>query len=68
MSAKWLIYRKKGITEMRPYIPGEPLDNISVSEQDNPEKDGGMIARNPSNHNDKWFVAQKYFDDNYITV
>ena len=40
-------YRRKGIIELRPYIFGEDLTGISVSAQDNPETDMGMIARNP---------------------
>jgi len=25
----------------------------------------GMIARNPENHKDQWYVARKYFEDNF---
>jgi len=62
-------YQRKGLSEMRPYIQGEDLTGISVSEPDkNNLHLGGMIARNPKNHDDKWFVAQKYFDDNLEPV
>lgn len=57
-------FRKKGITEMRPYVPGEDLTGVSVSEQDTP-KEGDMIARNGANHADQWLVAKEYFDANY---
>ncbi len=57
-------YRKKGLAEMRPYIDGEDLTGISVSEGDDPNA-GGMIARNPSNHDDQWFVAMAYFWANF---
>lgn len=50
---------------MRPYIPGEDLTGISVWEGDVPEP-GGMIAVNPKDPNDKWYVAKKYFEENYI--
>lgn len=50
---------------MRPYVLGEDLTNISVSSVDDPENDGGMIARNPQNHEDQWYVARKYFEDNF---
>jgi hypothetical protein len=50
---------------MRPYIKGEDLSNISVSKEDNPERDMGMISRNPKNHADQWYVAKKYFEDNF---
>ena len=39
-------YRRTNIAEMRPYVKGEDLTGISVSEQDDPETDMGMIARN----------------------
>lgn len=69
----WKKYRRTGLSEMRPYVPGEDLAHISVSEPDqatiaaaiaagtNP---GGMVARNPDNHEDQWYVAQEYFDKN----
>lgn len=56
-------YRRKGLSEMRPYVKGEDLTGISVSATDNPETDMGMIARNPKNHADKWYVARSYFED-----
>lgn len=39
---------------------------ISIAEADKalPTLEGGMIARNPKNHDDKWYVAKKYFEDN----
>jgi hypothetical protein len=58
-------YRRKGLAEMRPYVPGEDLSGVSVSEADDPPNDLGMIARNPKNHADKWYVAKKYFEDNF---
>jgi hypothetical protein len=30
-----------------------------------PPKAGDMIARNPKNHADQWFVEAKYFADNF---
>jgi len=60
-------YRRKGLSEMRPYVVGESLEGISVSDQDTPEE-GGMIARNPKNHADQWYVAKRYFEDNLEEV
>jgi len=60
----WEQYKRKGLSEMRPYVKGEDLTNISVSAEDNPENDMGMIARNPDNHDDQWYVAREYFDKN----
>jgi hypothetical protein len=57
-------YRKTAVQPMRPYEPGEDLTGISVSEEDTPEK-GGMIAVNPKNPNDQWYVAKDFFESNY---
>jgi hypothetical protein len=62
----WKKYIRVGITEMRPYISMEDLVNISLSDADDPESDMGMVARNPQNHKDQWYVARKYFDNNFI--
>lgn len=61
-------YRRKQIAELRPYVSGESLESVSISEVDikaGSPKVGDMIARNPKNHEDKWLVAQKYFEDNF---
>jgi len=58
-------YRRKGVTEMRPYIKGEDLSKISVNKEDNPDRDMGMIARNPANSKDQWYVSRRYFEDNF---
>ena len=61
------MYRKKHLQPMRPYAVGEDLSGISVSEDETPE-DGGMIAINPNNPDDKWYVAKQFFEDNYELV
>lgn len=66
--SKFKKYRRTNIAEMRPYIKGEDLSGISVSEVDNPKTDMGMIARNPNNHKDKWYVARKYFEENFELI
>lgn len=64
-------YRRKQIAELRPYVYGESMEDISVSTADrengSPEE-GDMIARNPKNHADQWLVAAKYFTDNFEPV
>lgn len=62
--SEWKQYKRKGLSEMRPYVLGEDLTGISVSPEDDPPNDRGMIARNPKNHADKWYVARKYFEEN----
>lgn len=60
-------YRKKSVQLMRPYIVGEDMTGVSVSEQDTLE-DGGMIAMNRDNPKDVWYVAKDFFNDNYEEV
>ncbi len=61
-------YKRKGFSEMRPYVKDEDLSLISVAEVDNPETDMGMVARNPENHKDQWYVAREYFENNLEPV
>lgn len=65
---EWSQYKRKGLSEMRPYVLGEDLTNISVSLEDSPETDMGMVARNPQNHDDQWYVARAYFEENLEPV
>lgn len=65
--SEWKQYRKTATQEMRPYVPGEDLSGISVSEEDTSEE-GGMIARNAKNHDDHWYVAKQFALDNYELV
>jgi hypothetical protein len=63
----WKKYKRKGLSEMRPYVEGEELSRVSISAADRDNgspKIGDMIARNPVNHDDQWLVAKKYFEDN----
>jgi hypothetical protein len=75
MEAPWSFYRRKGFSEigfseMRPYVPGEDMAGISISEADKalPTLVGGMIARNPANYADQWYVAKDYFEANFERV
>lgn len=58
------LYCKTALQPMRPYETGEDLTGVSVNAEDTPEP-GGMIAWNPANPNDKWYVGKKFFADNY---
>ena len=64
----WKSYRRKEILEMRPYVPGETLRGVIVSNYVRPQTDGGMIARNPSNPNELWYMSKKYFEENFELV
>lgn len=64
-------YLRKQVAELRPYVPGEPMEGISVSPEDalaGSPKVGDMIARNTKNHADQWLVAAQYFSDNFEAV
>jgi len=73
LTPPWAYYRRTGLSEMRPYVPKEPLATISVSAPDmdtitraltEGRDPGGYVARNPKNHADQWYVAQAYFNEN----
>lgn len=58
-------YRRKRITEMRPYVPGENMELIGIGEEarrSGSPKLGDMIARDPINHFDQWLVHKEFFD------
>lgn len=57
-------YRRAGVTQMRPYVPGEVLVDASISKPDaeaGSPKEGDFIARNPANHADRWLVSAAFF-------
>lgn len=58
------LYRRKGTLPMRPYVPGESLDGISVGEGVTPAA-GGMIAHDPANPADQWYMTAEYFAAHY---
>lgn len=60
--------RKSKPAEMRPYVDGEDMTGISVSQEDRKNWNNvepGFISRNPDNHNDQWYVAKKWAEDNF---
>jgi hypothetical protein len=70
-------YRRKQIAELRDLQPTEDkhllIENgVSVSKEDlmldEEEFRKGKVARNPKNHNDEWYVARKYFEDNFEEI
>ena len=75
--SEWKKYRRTNTTEMRPWVEddinriADPLHGgISVSPEDLREFEDhnavhGMIARNPDNHADQWYVARAYFEKNF---
>lgn len=70
-SGRFSRYRRKGLTEARPYRPGEDIAGISISETDRTAgspRQGDWIARNPDNHADQWLVAAAYWDGKFDLV
>lgn len=64
-------YRRRQSAELRPYVAGESLDGISltdVNRQEGSPKAGDMIARNPKDPRDQWLVSAAYFAENYDPV
>jgi hypothetical protein len=78
----WKQYRRKGFVEARPCNKGDVVSEteISISEVDKIAcfrfsedvwvclVDGGMIARNPDNPKDQWYINPEYFKKNYEEV
>lgn len=62
---EWRRFVRRGYSLMRLYRKGEDLTNVSVSKEDDPINDMGMIACNPDNPKDQWYVARAYFDKNF---
>jgi len=67
-------YRRTGLSEMIAFkdFVGNDMSLVSISDADKQlttnEFMEGYVARNPKNHNDMWYVAKKYFDDNLKEV
>ena len=59
-------YIKQTLQPMRPYIDGEDLasQGVSVWDGDIPEV-GGMVAINPKDPTDMWYVSKEFFEHNY---
>jgi hypothetical protein len=64
-------YTRKAYAELRPYIVGEDVTGISISDFDKKRgspQAGDYIARNPQNHSDQWLVSAAYFAANHFEV
>lgn len=73
-------YTRTNIAKMRNVRPDETKKSImnisqsgiSVSSPDQNLSEEeflkGKIARNPENHDDKWYIAKNYFDNNFTEL
>lgn len=71
MMSEFRQYRRKQIAELRPWVDGDDMSRVSLTEADKEAgspRPGDMIARNPKNHDDQWLVAAAYFADNFEEV
>lgn len=71
MEEEYKKYVRKGHTEAVEWTKGMDMSNVSISAADKEvgsPKTGDMIARNPLNHNDKWLIAKKYFQENLVEL
>ena len=57
-------YKKNNVQPMRPYEVGEDMTNINVDETTIPAL-GGMIAIDPQNLSDRWYISPEFFAANY---
>lgn len=70
-AAEFKQYRKKALGEARPYVPGEDLTGITVSDVDvakGSPKEGDMIMRQPHDHTDQWLIEGEQFKTTYDPV
>lgn len=70
-------YRRSNLAEIRDLRMGESkedleLNMVSISSEDDKlpinEFLQGKVARNPKNIKDQWYIAKKYFDENFVPV
>jgi len=60
----WKTYSTTQITEVRPYIPGEDMTNIEVSQADmdnGSPLQGDMIGRDPNKPGREWVIGGAFF-------
>lgn len=56
---------------MRPYIAGEDVTGISISDADRNNgspKEGDMICRNPDDPKDMWLIAENWFKEHFDPI
>lgn len=62
-------YVRTGSIEARPFVADDWRNkriSISATDRENPNGLlGGMVARNPDNHDDQWYIAPEYFAKHY---
>ena len=64
-------FRRKQIAELADWTPGFDMAGVSVSDADKAAgspKAGDKVARNPTNHSDRWLVAADYFATNFESI
>lgn len=62
------LYQRKGLIAAEPWTPETSMERVSLSPADRDAghpKVGGMIAQNPANPADRWYIAPDYFTSHY---
>ena len=72
MDNRFSLFVKKTPQPLRPIEEGETeetlrADGVSVWDGDVVEM-GGMVAVNPKDPADMWYVAKKFFEDSYVPL
>ena len=62
---QYTLHRKATTQPLRSYVPGEDLTGVTVGANDSPAP-GGMIACNPANPADKWYLSAEFVRDSYV--
>jgi len=57
-------YIKQTLQPMDKWTPKYDMTGVSVWDGDTPEI-GGMVAQNPKDATDRWYVAKAFFEENY---
>src|SRR5690554_2261658 len=68
MAHEYKQYRRKQIAELADWSPDTDMTGVSISDADlknGSPKAGDKISRYPKNHQDRWLVANDYFNDNF---
>lgn len=68
--SNFIKHRRTNLAELMPYTgDSKELDNVEISTVDKDHGlEGGWIARNPKNHEDKWFIAAEYYKNNFASI
>ena len=59
---------KKAVQPMEPWTEETDMTGVSIGDEDQPPRVGGMIAHDPKNPVDRWYINPDFFLANYVEV